>query len=158
MVYSAFICGVSCILFVFSLVRVATVKGWMKEQIKVLDKKKNELDELIYSAGDMVNELNKVSDYVVTTIDMKNNEVQDTLGIVEARLLECKTLFSQPAKNKVVEFPKENIKVIHSKKEKIEEMSKNGVLIDDIAKELGMGKGEIQLILGMTERYLQVAN
>ena len=44
------------------------------------------------------------------------------------------------------------------KRDEIKELLSNGTDISDIAKELGVGKGEVQLILGMTKEYMELAN
>jgi len=160
MVYSGFICAVSCVLFVLSMIRMHSVKTWMKSQIRILDGKKTELNEVIDSATDMVHELNHISDYVVTTVNVKNTELNNTIQFVEEKMAECRDMFEQNEKNKVVSFPSQGIsqQVVHGRKQEIEELFENGYDVAAIAKELGIGKGEIQLILGMTERYLRVAN
>jgi len=108
----------------------------------------------------MVHELNHISDYVVTTVNVKNAELNNTLQFVDEKMAECREMFEQNDKNKVVTFPSQGVsqRVVHGRKQEIEELFGNGYDVEDIAKELGIGKGEIQLILGMTERYLQVAN
>jgi len=160
MLYGMFICTVSCVLFVLSIIRMHSVKKWMKSQIKILDGKKRELNEMIDSATDMVHELNHISDYVVTTVNVKNTELNNTLQFVDEKIAECREMFEQNDKNKVVTFPSQGIsqQVVHGRKQEIEELFENGYDVAGIARELGIGKGEIQLILGMTERYLQVAN
>ena len=159
MVYAMFICIVTSILFIISTVRIVSVKHWMKKQISVLEEKKKELDEMIYSASDMVHELNNVSDYVVTVVEQKNNELNDVIKSADERLLEFKEMFESNDKNKVVEFPSVGISqaVVHSKKNEIEELYNNGYAVSEIARELGIGKGEIELMLGITERYLSLA-
>lgn len=160
MVYAMFICIITCVLFIVSTVRMVSVKHWMKSQISVLESKKQELDEMILSASDMVHELNNVSDYVITTVEQKNNELADTLKTADEKLFEFKEIFESNGKNKVIEFPSMGISqaVVHSKKNEIEELYNDGYSVSDIARELGIGKGEIELMLGITERYLSLAN
>lgn len=160
MVYAMFICIVTSVLFIISTVRMMTVKHWMKKQISVLEEKKKELDEMIYSASDMVHELNHVSDYVVTIVDQKKDELSEVIKTADDRLVEIKEIFESNDKNKVIEFPSYGLSqaVVHSKKAEIEELYNHGCSVSDIAKELGIGKGEIELMLGITERYLSLAN
>lgn len=160
MVYAMFICIVTCVLFIISTVRMLSVKHWMKNQIKVLEEKKKELDEMIYSASDMVHELNHVSDYVVTIVDQKNTELNEVIKSVDERIAEVREIFEAKEKEKVVEFPSIGLSqaVAHSKKNEIEELYNEGYSVSDIARELGVGKGEIELMLGITERYLRLAN
>lgn len=155
--YSAVICMISCIFLVISLICIRSTKKWFRKQLKILEKKKKELDELIYSATDMVHELNNVSDYVVTTVDQKSDELKLVMNEIDEKIEECKLLFE--GKGKVVDFPKEVV-VDHkatSKRDEIDEMFNNGTDVADIAKELGLGKGEVQLILGMKEKLYSVS-
>lgn len=160
MVYAMFICLMSGLLFIISMTRMMSVKKWMKLQIKLLEEKKKELDDIIYSASDMVHELNNVSDYVANVIEEKNTALNSTLKTVEEKLIECKNMFEQSGKNKVINFPSEGIShmLVHSRKMEIEKLYIDGYSVSDIAKELSVGKGEIELILGITERYLKLAN
>ena len=160
MVYAMFVCIITCVLFIVSTVRMVSVKRWMKSQIGVLESKKQELDEMILSASDMVHELNHVSDYVITTVEQKNNDLADTLKTADEKLFEFKEIFESNDKNKVIDFPSMGISqaVVHSKKNEIEELYNDGYSVSDIARELGIGKGEIELMLGITERYLSLAN
>ena len=104
MVYAMFICIVTCVLFIVSTVRIVSVKHWMKSQILLLDDKKKELDEMIYSASDMVHELNHVSDYVVTIVEKKNEELNDTIKTVDERLVEMREMFEANVKDKLKEL------------------------------------------------------
>ena len=160
MVYAMFICIVTCVLFIVSTVRIVSVKHWMKSQVKLLESKKQELDEIIYSASDMVHELNHVSDYVANIVEQKNEELNEVIKSADERIADMRELFESNDKNKVVDFPSVGISqnVVHSKKSEIEELYNEGYSVSDIAKELGIGKGEIELMLGITERYLRLAN
>lgn len=161
MVYATFFCIVTGILFLISTIRMSSVKKWMKVQIKILESKKQELDELVISSGDMVNELNNVSDYVAGLIGNKTEELNDAIKTVDERLAECRNLFEQAKiEENIVEFPSKNISdnVTHSKKEEIEGLYNEGYSVSEIASELKIGKGEIEFMLGITERYLKLAN
>ena len=160
MVYATFFCIVTGILFVISTIRMGSVKRWMKEQIKVLESKKSELDELINSSSDMVNELNNISDYVAELIGNKKEELSDIVKTADEKIAECRDLFEQTKKENIVEFPNKNIskKVAHSRKAEIEKLYNEGYSVSEIARELNVGKGEIELMLGITERYLKLAN
>lgn len=160
MVYATFFCIVTGILFLISTIRMSSVKKWMKMQIKILDSKKQELDELIDSSSDMVNELNNVSDYVAGLIGNRTEELNNTIKTVDERLEECRILFEQTKQENIVEFPSKNISenVTHSRKSEIEELYNEGYSVPEIARTLKVGKGEIELMLGITERYLKLAN
>ncbi len=160
MVYATFFCIVTGILFLISTIRMSSVKKWMKVQIKILENKKQELEELIGSSTDMVNELNGVSDYVAELIGNRTEELNSAIKTVDERLAECRSLFEQTKQENIVEFPSRNISgsVTHSRKDEIEELYNEGHSVSEIAKELNVGKGEIELMLGITERYLKLAN
>jgi DNA-binding NarL/FixJ family response regulator len=160
MVYAMFFCIITGILFVISTIRMGSVKKWMKVQINVLEKKKSELDELINSSSDMVNELNSISDYVAELIGNRTEELNGMVKAADEKITECKNLFEQTKKENIVEFPNKNISemVTHSRKEEIEELYNEGYSVSEIARELNIGKGEIELMLGITERYLRLAN
>lgn len=160
MVYATFFCIVTGIMFLISTIRMSSVKKWMKVQIKILENKKTELDELINSSSDMVNELNNVSDYVANIIGNKTEELNLAVKTVDEKLEECRRLFEQTEQEKIVDFPSKNISssVTHSRKAEIESLYNEGYSVSEIARELNVGKGEIELMLGITERYLRLAN
>ena len=154
--YSAIICMFSCIFLIISLFCIRSTKKWFRKQLKILEKKKKELDELIYSATDMVHELNNVSDYVVTTVDEKSNQLKEVMSEIDTKIEECKLLFE--GKGKVTNIPKEIVieKKVSNKTAEINTLFNQGTDVTDIAKELGLGKGEVQLILGMKEKLYEV--
>ena len=167
MVYATFFCIITGILFLISTIRMSSVKKWMKVQIKILENKKSELDELINSSSDMVNELNNVSDYVAGLIGARTEELNEAVRTVDEKLAECRMMFEQQEvkareviQENIVAFPASNMSevVTHSRKHDIEELYNAGYSVADIASELKVGKGEIELMLGITERYLRLAN
>jgi len=162
MVYATFFCIVTGIMFLISTIRMSSVKKWMKVQIKILENKKAELDELINSSSDMVNELNNVSDYVANIIGNKTEELTEAVKNVDEKLVECRKLFEQQIEQEnIVEFPAKCVSspvTYHSRKSEIEALYNEGYSVSEIARELNVGKGEIELMLGITERYLRLAN
>ncbi len=62
------------LLIIGSLFFIAMDKVNGKEFFKEFDRKKEEMFNLIQDSEDMIQELNKISDYVVTTISEKNQE------------------------------------------------------------------------------------
>lgn len=157
--YSSIICGASWLLFLFTILWMRSAKKWFRSQKKILDKKKKELDNMIMSATDMVHELNNVSDYVVTTIDEKKQEIENSFSEMETRLEECRLMFEgKNANTENVQCLNEiaQAKNKHAKRQEIDKLFNNGADIDQIAKELGVGKGEVQLIIGMQERLCKV--
>ncbi len=49
--------------------------------------KKKELNELVIDAEEMVNELNKFSEYIVNQVDSKNEEISKTLKFAEEKVM-----------------------------------------------------------------------
>jgi len=160
MVYATFFCIVTGIMFLISTIRMSSVKKWMKVQINILERKKEELDELINSSSDMVNELNNVSDYVANMMSLKTEELNEAVKSVDEKLAECRSMFEKSEKENIVDFPVKNISaaVTHSRKDEIEALYNEGYSVSEIARELNVGKGEIELMLGITERFLKLAN
>ena len=158
--YSSIICGASWILFVLTVLWMRAAKKWFRAQKKILDKKKKELDTMILSATDMVHELNNVSDYVVTRIDEKKQDVENTFSEIESRLEECRMMFEgkNNVKTETTVYLNEiaEAKSKHAKKQEIDKLFNDGADVEQIAKELGVGKGEVQLIIGMKERLYKV--
>ena len=143
MVYATFFCIITGIMFLISTVRMSSVKKWMKVQIKILESKKEELNELINSSSDMVNELNNVSDYVANMIGIKTEALNETVKTVDEKLEECRKMFEQNVtQEKIVDFPAKNIcsSVTHSRKDEIEKLYNEGYTVSEIARELNVGK------------------
>jgi len=163
-----------------------------------MDEKKAELLEILTDAGEMIEELNKFSDYVITRVEEKNSEMD--LKFVEAEKL-LKTIKTEmdaisnfykkeagnsnsfepnsmildtelideynsaninnnesfAASNKETEDDKslskseEKVVTLNSKHKEVLMLAKKGLNETEIAKKLNIGKGEIQLILGVNK-------
>ena len=57
-----------------------------KRYIKEMDNKKKELTGIIEDAKDMIEELNRFSDYIVTQMDIKNQGLLTNLKIYDEKL------------------------------------------------------------------------
>ena len=114
------------------------------------------------SAPALVNELNNVSDYVANLIGTRTEELNETVKTIDEKLAECRRLFEQQVEQEnIVEFPSKSINSTathHSRKDEIEDLYNEGYSVSEIARELNVGKGEIELMLGISERYLKLAN
>jgi len=163
-----------------------------------MDEKKAELLEILTDAEEMIEELNKFSDYVITRVEEKNSEMD--LKFVEAEKL-LKTIKTEmdaisnfykkeagnsnsfepnsmildtelideynsaninnnesfAASNKETEDDKslskseEKVVTLNSKHKEVLMLAKKGLNETEIAKKLNIGKGEIQLILGVNK-------
>jgi len=66
---------IGIVLISISLILILLDKNKAFSFVKNYEKKKQELVEIIYDAEQMIEELNKFSDYVVTQMDFKNEEL-----------------------------------------------------------------------------------
>ncbi len=193
------------LLVIFSLAWTALDWKKSRDHGTELTGKKNELAEIINDADEMIQELNRFSDYVVSQISEKQNEVLRFLKETEQKILELESkakntagISLTPASRAAEAYKiqgalsKADVKTKHAavyeqvedsektavhektevyenhqfyeKKESGEEKQKviplnrkysnvlmlagQGLDETEIAKRLGLGKGEIQLILG----------
>jgi hypothetical protein len=134
------------------------------DYMNLLEEKKNELLGIINDAEQMIEELNRFSDYIVTQIDLKNEQLwnnfnkldklinQKTDSLVEdlpehsdgVVLLDSSSSFQEiSGENKA----QEKIIPFNSKYRDIVNLANKGPTNTEIARKLKMGKGEIQLIL-----------
>ena len=74
------------LLIIISLISIFLDKRKVFNFIKGFDEKKMELSEIIGDAEQMIDELNRFSDYIVTQMDLKNEELNRNLHEAEARV------------------------------------------------------------------------
>ncbi|RCX15543.1 hypothetical protein DFR58_113125 [Anaerobacterium chartisolvens] len=182
------------ILILVSMVWIAYDRKKSYDYEKRVDEKKNELEGIISDAEQMIDELNKFSDYVVTKIDLKNEELSLKLKSLEEyeRCSEMRPTkqneSAQPTIGTAVDVSAadeeifafngrkdsylDTLKVedavsgIHEAQEAREEekgkriplngrykevldLAQKGMDHTEIARLLNMGKGEVQLVLGL---------
>jgi len=162
---------------------------------KRINKKKEELSAIISDAEDMIEELNKFSDYIVTQMDLKNEELFRSLQNFDERLkqlnkraneqyvkseqnlekeiknrktgnvkhgksdlivdslgLRSNQSVGKPAiQPQSVKREREKVIPINSRYNQVLALAQDGLSDTEIAKNLKMGKGEIQLILGINK-------
>lgn len=140
---------------------------------KEIEQKKKELTDIISDAEEMVSELNKFSGYIVSQIDIKNNELWESLKNYQCKLEEInQKVFDNPdiviqsdeaalseiscsntieADNSAIESPSSNTisnaVPAYTKQERILQLAQNGLNAAEIAKKMNIGKGEVQLVL-----------
>ena len=180
--FYASIMFIGILLVLVSLVWIAYDKKKYLEDEKRMDEKKEELLKIISDADLMIDELNRISDYVVSEMDKKSKEVQNA---IESMSEKVKSISNEKEKNKSKEnnalikdktlgtgrlskevgyvfnaepsidksYKKLNDKVIavNSKHKEVLALAQRGLNETEIAKKLSMGKGEIQLILGVNK-------
>ncbi len=75
------------LLVLVSLLFIALDKRKVFNFTKSFDDKKQQLTEILNDAEQMIEELNKFSDYIVNQMDLKNEELNKNLKIAEDRVL-----------------------------------------------------------------------
>ncbi|MCX7708897.1 MAG: hypothetical protein N2484_03510 [Clostridia bacterium] len=194
---------VSIIFLGITLITIALV--WIAYDIKRsndyekrLDEKKKDLVEIISDSEQMIEELNKFSDYIVTQMDIKNEEMNSNLKVVEERIRYLQAKVAEHNEIRLVQSEKvvngspfeirtkaeyhdfvyrndlvidtleteitpvmmltnskpqarvrDNVIPLNSRHKEVLRLSESGMSDTEIAKTLNMGKGEIQLILGV---------
>ncbi|HPD00668.1 MAG TPA: hypothetical protein PLA01_04875 [Acetivibrio sp.] len=188
--FYASIMFIGILLVLVSLVWIAYDKKKYLEDEKRMDEKKEELLKIISDADLMIDELNRISDYVVSEMDKKSKEVQNAIESMSEKVKsisneKVKSISNEKEKNKSKEnnalikdktlgtgrlskevgyvfnaepsidksYKKLNDKVIavNSKHKEVLALAQRGLNETEIAKKLSMGKGEIQLILGVNK-------
>lgn len=74
------------ILIVSAFIWILADRRKTGEDVKRLEEKKNELVQVIEDSEQMLEELNKFSDYIVTRVNEKNEELNSTLQTIESKL------------------------------------------------------------------------
>lgn len=160
------------------LVYLTAGKRGLTKSIKILEEKKEELASLVSDAELMVDELNRISDFIVEKVDAKNGDVEKALKSIDERMLyfktieeELKRIVSGIKRNRIKQEPrnisifdsnavpkskdaaalKEKIIPLNAKHSQVMGMAKMGLNDTEIAKNLNIGKGEIELILGLNK-------
>ncbi|HHW47808.1 MAG TPA: hypothetical protein GXX14_04210 [Clostridiaceae bacterium] len=165
------------VLIIVALVSVLFDRKKSWDFDKRIDEKKQELLELISDAEEMVNELNRISDYIVTQVNAKSDELRQSLRECESKLKEINSRVCFDANNDVTTEKETDIKSIiienknsgdfsaeqtdnvlddnnnekgipvKAKYREVLQLAEKGLTDTEIAKRLNIGKGEIQLIL-----------
>lgn len=192
------------VLIIVALVGIAYDRKKTRDAFESIDAKRDELTGIVNDAELMIDELNRFSDYIVTQMDIKNEEmnnmlksVEERIGNIKGRLNESSETVQIPVdmvvngngsdiliKSKIekiqqeIEEPEEtvvkqeikitnnrsaissyktqsnyknNVIPINSKYAEVLMLSQEGLSEIEIAKKLGMGKGEVELVLGMNK-------
>lgn len=157
----------------FQLIYLTAGKHSLSKSMKLLADKQNELENVLKDADIMVDELNNISDYIVQIVDVKTSEVERVMELSDER---AKYLQSIEQMNKIVAENKKNIgnsshsnaQIISNKNKPVTNrndkiiafgtkhaqvlsMSDDGLNDAEIARNLNIGKGEIELIRGMNK-------
>jgi DNA-binding NarL/FixJ family response regulator len=129
--------------------------------IKLANKKEQQLTNIISNADLMIDELNKFSDLIINEIEKKNldfknvtesyqNEIKNINRKVESlkELLNDISESLEMQKNKIINNEDKSKSIpLNSKYSEVIRLFNEGVDETEIARQLNMGKGEVQLIL-----------
>lgn len=185
-------------LILVSLVCIAYDRKKSDDYVKRLGEKKEELIDIISDAEQMVEEMNKFSDYIATQMELKNEELSANLKVIDDKLTNislrvhenadlskvqqdkvvngspvglfvkakgsgfehnsdlvidkmsyenCNNAYMQNQKpyNRI----KDNIIPLNGRHKEVISLAENGLNVTEIARRLNIGKGEVQLILGV---------
>lgn len=155
---------IGILLIIIALIWFIINKKKSSDYMNLLEKKKYELLGIMNDAEQMIEELNRLSDYIVTQIDLKNEQLWNNFSKLD-KLVKQKTDdlvkdLSRPSDVGMVldssssfqevsteNKAKEKIIPFNSRYRDIVNLANKGLTNTEIARRLKMGKGEIQLIL-----------
>lgn len=177
------------LLVLFSLICIFLDKKKIFDFAKNYEEKKQQLVEIINDAEQMIDELNRFSDYIVNRMDLKSEELNKNIKSAEEKLdalgsrarmiwdkgedtaigekgLEdgrnnMEAVSVSPAmpdlqagfQNTSAPLRKrEKVIPLDNKCSEVSRLSREGVQSLEIARRLNIGKGEVELILGVSEQ------
>lgn len=138
-----------------------------------LKEKKDDLIKVIEDAEELISEMNRYSDYVITQIEEKHSSLTKTIEKAEIKLelfeqprpreihQEITTYYNEEAIDKIIEedltgkdnytspVKKGKVLTFDVKRREIVKLAKSGLDSTEIARLLNCGKGEIELIARM---------
>lgn len=186
-----FLNAFSMFFLVFSLLFLVLFKRWGRREFARLEKKKQELEEILNTADQMIDELNRFSDYMITNLEEKSETVGEMVVSLEEKIKRNKSFIESiktlenPTNEDKIEAAKtiipfqgrvssavsskkltelnrdisENMnfrpRISSNKSSQILKLAENGLDETEIAKKLNVGRGEIQLVLGMSKGVKQ---
>ncbi len=186
------------LVLIASILFFTTTRKWSIREIQRIEKKKEEIEEILSSADQMLDELNRFSDYMVTHIEDKVREIESMIVKIDVKVDDSKSALAEktvvtqqggshrcyeknnqnvrnisktivPFSNKGIAFNANKIysyssyssaflpengavdNIINSniKSKQIISLAEKGLSETEIARKLNVGRGEIQLVLGM---------
>lgn len=187
---------IGIILVALSLVWIFYDRKKAYDYTKNVESMKAGLLGMMKDAEEMVEELNRISGYILENIDSKTDELKQTLLLADEKIKKMKSLpiEKNEVKKEKNEAKKENtenkkegscrevigIQAIqlknfteefnslknskpkswniasHSRYKEVVKLSQSGMGQTEIAKKLNMGKGEIELVLGMNSSNMTI--
>lgn len=186
------------LVLIVSILFFTATRKWSVREIQRIENKKKEIEEILGSADQMIDELNRFSDYMITCIEDKVREIKSMMVKIDVKVDSSRTMMAQqaiveqkgsnprcdeenneaernisktivPFSNKGIAFNANKIysysnyskasltenravdKIINSnmKSKQIISLAEKGFSETEIARKLNVGRGEIQLVLGM---------
>lgn len=163
-------------LVVFALLWMLAEKRRLYDYREDVKERKEDLIKVIEDAETLIEEMNRFSDYVVTTLEQSHEGLQQTIAAADRRieLLDGQTAMKdivmtkspaadashedpmkedEPAKPAIIDlelFKRGKVIPFDVKRREILNLAKSGMDAAQIAKLLNMGRGEIELISRMS--------
>ena len=158
---------------VFALILLLAEKNRLHDYRVDLKEKKENLINVIEDAEELISEMNRYSDYIVTQIEEKHSALSQAILDADFRIeffnsannpevpKDTTPLYDESAIAKILEeeqpesanFPapvrKGKVLTFDLKRHEIIKLAKNGLDSTEIARQLNCGKGEIELIAKM---------
>ena len=114
------------------------------------------VEDSIKEADEAAEELNKLAGSVLEELDKKYQEVLFLYNLIDEKKKELAAQYKNQGLARPNEGPADvtgrDNKINHPKKREILELHKMNAPVADIAKTLGVGQGEVKLVLGLTGR------
>jgi len=153
-------------LVAFAIILMLTEKSRLHDYRTDIKEKKEDLINVIEDAEELISEMNRFADYVVTQLEEKNELLNQTLAEADRKIEmlgvpqqeeEPAPRYSEEAIDKILaeEKPepkqaaaprKAKVLTFDSKRREIIKLAKSGLDSTEIARLLNCGKGEIELI------------
>ena len=93
---------IGIMLILISLVLVAYDKKKSFDYTGKLDDKKEELTSIIADADQMIDEMNKFSDYIITQMELKNEEMSTSLKVMEEKVRHINSSLSERSEEGII--------------------------------------------------------
>jgi ATP/maltotriose-dependent transcriptional regulator MalT len=155
------------LLIIGTLVVILFDKKKSLDYASKMEEEKNELIKVIADSEQMLEELNRFSDYVISQVEKKSTQLAALLRQCDEELpkqatdvqgenpLEIKEPAVSAGVAKGEEPKRSKTELTNTRHKDVLELVERGMSDTEIAKALNMGKGEVQLILGMNIHKLK---
>ncbi|NLC68457.1 MAG: hypothetical protein GX754_06665 [Clostridiaceae bacterium] len=169
--YSVFTLLTGLAFAIICIVLILNENKKLSTYVKLADERERQLKEVINDAELIIEELNKLSGYIMAEMEKKKNELQDAKQCIEADIARLNQE-TRELLNSLSGVRKDKPFSMHLKKGKRQDerafeeelfpsggkysevlrLSREGMDTGEIARKLRMGKGEVQLVLKSANR------